>query len=64
VQILGQRQGKTTYPEPTTLVQYKQQENPLLLTHNYTPLVISKNDKNKHIALLSQRKLALTGRNV
>jgi hypothetical protein len=27
------------------LVQYKQQANPLLSTHNYTPLVISGNDK-------------------
>jgi hypothetical protein len=29
------------------LVQYKQQANPNLSVHNYTPLVISRNDKNK-----------------
>jgi hypothetical protein len=28
--------------------------------HNYTPLVISGNDKNKQLTFLSQRKLALT----
>jgi hypothetical protein len=31
--------------------------------HNYTPLVISGNDKNKQLTLLSQSKLALTGIN-
>jgi hypothetical protein len=45
-------------------VQYKQQANPLLSMYNYTPLVISENDKkSKQIPLLSQHKLALTGRN-
>jgi hypothetical protein len=32
--------------------------------HNYTQLLISGNDKNKQLTLLSQRKLALTGRNM
>ncbi len=32
--------------------------------HNYTPFVISGNDKNKQLTLLSQRKLAFTGRNM
>jgi hypothetical protein len=45
------------------LVQYKQQANPLLSMNNYTPLVISWNDKNKQLTLLSQRKLALTAIN-
>jgi hypothetical protein len=36
------------------LVQYKQQANPLLSMHNYTPLVITGNDKNKQLTLLSQ----------
>jgi hypothetical protein len=45
------------------LVQYKQQANPHLSIHNYNPLVISRNDKNKQLTLLSQRKLALTARN-
>jgi hypothetical protein len=30
-------------------VQYKQQANPLLSVNNYTPLVISEKDKNKHL---------------
>jgi hypothetical protein len=30
-----------------TVVQYKQQTNPRQSIHNYTPLVISMNDKNK-----------------
>jgi hypothetical protein len=45
------------------LLQYKQQANTLLSIHNYTPLVISRNDKNKLLTLLSPRKLALTARN-
>jgi hypothetical protein len=40
-------------------MQYKQQANPLLSMHYYTPLVISENDKNKEIAVLSQRNLTL-----
>jgi hypothetical protein len=46
------------------LVQYKQQANSILSIHNYTTLVISRNDKNKQLTLLSQRKLALTGRKI
>jgi hypothetical protein len=45
------------------LMQFKQQANPLLSMHYYIPLVISGNDKNKQLTLLSQRKLALTARN-
>jgi hypothetical protein len=45
------------------LMQYKEQANPLSSTHSYTPLVISRNDKNKQLTLLGQRKLALTVRN-
>jgi hypothetical protein len=33
------------------LVQYKQQASPLLSMHNYTPLVISGNGKNKQLTL-------------
>jgi hypothetical protein len=42
-----------TNTAPTTLseVQYKQQANPLLSIHNYTPLVISRNDKNEQLTL-------------
>ncbi len=46
VQILRQRRRKTTHP--------------LLSMHSCTPLVISGNDKNKQLTLLSRRKLALT----
>ncbi len=46
------------------LVQYKQQANPPLSMNNYTPLVISRKNKNKQLSLLSQRKLALTARNI
>jgi hypothetical protein len=48
------------------LVQNKQQANPLLLRHNYTSVVICRNDKNKHLTItpvLSQLKIALTARN-
>jgi hypothetical protein len=44
-------------------VQNNQQAKPLLSLHNYTPLVISGNDKNKQVTLLNQRKLALTATN-
>jgi hypothetical protein len=44
------------------LMQYNQQASTLLSTHKYTPLVISGNDKNKQLTLLSKRKHALTER--
>jgi hypothetical protein len=44
-------------------VQYKHQANPLLSMNNYTPLGISRSDKNKQLTELSQRKLALTAIN-
>jgi hypothetical protein len=53
-----------TVPTTLTLVQYNQQAIPLLSRHNYTPLVISGNDKSKQLTLLSQCKLAFTGRNM
>jgi hypothetical protein len=46
------------------LVKYEQEANPLLAIQIYTPLLISRNDKHKQLTLLSQRKLALTGRNM
>jgi hypothetical protein len=65
VQILRQRQKKTTNTgqRQSLLVQYKHQANPLLSRNNYAPLVIRRNDKNKQLTLLSQRKLALTAKN-
>jgi hypothetical protein len=44
-------------------VQYRQQANPLLSMKNYYQFVLSRNDKNKQLKLLSQRKLALTAKN-
>jgi hypothetical protein len=38
--------------------QYNHQANQLLLMNDFTPLLISRNDKNKQLTLLSQRKLA------
>jgi hypothetical protein len=55
--------GKQPMQRQLLLVQYKQQANQLLSTNNYTPLAISKNDKNKQLTLLNQRKLAFTARN-
>jgi myo-inositol-1-phosphate synthase len=58
MQILRQRRRKTTKTAPTTLsaIQVSNQ-SPFI---NYTPLVISRNDKNKQQTFLSQRKLAIT----
>jgi hypothetical protein len=61
--IFANAGGKRPIQRQPLLAQYKQQANPLLSMHNYTPLVISGNDKNKQLTLLSQRKLALTERN-
>jgi len=51
VQILRQRRRKTANTEPTTFsaIQVAYQSN--LSTHNYTPLVISRIDKNKQLTL-------------
>jgi hypothetical protein len=46
--------GKRSIQRQPLLVQYQQQANPLLSMNNYTPLVISWNDKNKQPTLLSQ----------
>jgi hypothetical protein len=42
------------------LVRNKQQVNPLFSMHNYNPLVINENDKNKQLTLLPT-KLAFLG---
>jgi hypothetical protein len=55
--------GKRLIERQPLLVQYKQQANPLLSMHNYAPLVISRNDKNMQLTLLSQHKLELIARN-
>jgi hypothetical protein len=43
-------------------VQYKHQAKLLFSMNNFSPLVISTSDKNKQLTLVSQRKLALTGK--
>ncbi len=45
------------------LMQDKHHANLLLSMNNYNPLVISRNDKNKQLTLLCQRKLALINSN-
>jgi hypothetical protein len=60
VQILRQRRGKQQIQRPLLLVQYKQQANPLISMDKYTPLVISRNDKNNQLILI---KLTKTGIN-
>jgi hypothetical protein len=53
---------KATNTAPTTLsaIQAASKSTFINTLHNYTPLVISKNDKNMQLTLLSQRKLAST----
>jgi hypothetical protein len=65
VQILRHAGGKQPMQRQLLLAQCKQQANPILSINNYTPLVISRNDKTNaaKIIILSQRKLALTDRN-
>jgi hypothetical protein len=55
--------GKQPMQRQLFFVQCTQQANPVLSMNNYTPRVINRNDKNKQLTLLSQRKLALTARN-
>jgi hypothetical protein len=65
-QVLRQRRRKTTHTTPTlSAIQAANQStvHVLLSMHNYTPLVISRNDKNKQPTVLSPSKLALTARN-
>jgi hypothetical protein len=45
--------GKRLIQRQPFLVQYQQQANPLLSVNNYTPLGISRKEKNKQITLLS-----------
>jgi hypothetical protein len=55
--LYANARGKWEIQRQPLLVQNKQQADPLLSMHNYTPLVISGNDK-KQLTLLSQCKLA------
>jgi len=66
VQILSQRQRKTTNATPTifSAIQASSQSTFIDAKLQYTPLVISRNDKNKQLTILYQRKLALTRKNM
>jgi hypothetical protein len=56
MQILRQRRGQQQKQRHLLLVQYKQQASPLLSMKKYciqyTPLVISRNDKNKQLTVV------------
>jgi hypothetical protein len=51
VQILHQRRRKITNTAPTTLIAIQAASQSTFLKHNYTPLVISRNDKNKQLTI-------------
>jgi hypothetical protein len=55
-------ENKTTNTAPNTHSAIKAASQSTLSIHHFSRLVISKNDKNKQLTLLSQRKLA-SGRN-
>jgi hypothetical protein len=50
--FLANAGGKQPIQRQLLVVQYKQQAKPLLWAHNYTPLVISMNDKNKRLTII------------
>jgi hypothetical protein len=54
-----------TAPTPLSAMQAAtEQANPLSSMHDYTPLVISRTDKNKQLTLFSKGKHAFIGRNM
>jgi hypothetical protein len=53
---------ETTNTAPTTISAIQAASQSTFINEQYTPLVISWNDKYKQLTLLSQRKLALTVR--
>jgi hypothetical protein len=59
----GNAGGKQPMQRQLLSVQCKQHANLILSMNNCTSLVISRNDKNKQLALLSRHELALTARN-
>ena len=52
-------EGERPIQRQPLLVQYKHQAIPTIILR----LVVSRNDKNKQLTLISQHKLALTARN-
>jgi hypothetical protein len=63
VQILRQRRGKQQIQRQLLLMQYKQQANPLLSMNNYTPLVISRKDKNKQLTIIKPMQTGINRNN-
>ncbi len=63
VQTLHQRGRKTTNAALSAMQAASQSVFINEQFNHYTPLLINRNDKNKQLTLLSQRKLALTARN-
>jgi hypothetical protein len=51
-QILRQRRRKRTNTAPTTLSAIQAASQSTFLTHKNTPLVISRNDKNKQLTII------------
>ncbi len=62
VQILRQRRRGTTNTAPTTLIALLAGSQSIFINFFYST-VVSRNDKDKQLTLLSQCKLALTARN-
>jgi hypothetical protein len=54
LQIILQQERKMVNTAPTTLSAIQAASQSILSMHNYTPLVISGNDKNKPLTLFSQ----------
>jgi hypothetical protein len=52
--ILSNAKEKRIIQHQPLLVKYKQHANPLLSKNNFTPLVISRNDKNKQLTFLTR----------
>ncbi len=63
MQILRQRRGKQQIQRQLLLMQYKQQANPLLSMNNYTPLVISRKDKNKQLTIIKPMQTGINRNN-
>jgi hypothetical protein len=63
VQILRLSRRKAINATPTTLSAKQASIQSTFINEQLTPLVFSRNDKNKQLTLLSKRKLALTAIN-
>jgi len=55
--------GQQQIQHQLLLVQYKQQANPLLSMNKYTPLVISRNEKNKQLTFFKPTQTGINRNN-